>query len=42
MAAESFKFLSEYDAKIFKWINKNQSNKNIYKLRYGENQNQKA
>jgi phosphoribosylaminoimidazolecarboxamide formyltransferase / IMP cyclohydrolase len=44
MAEKNFKFTSDYDLSIFKWLNKdkkNEKDKKI-KIKYGENPNQKA
>ncbi len=42
MAAQTFDYLSKYDSKIYKWLKKDQLEKNKFKLRYGENPNQVA
>jgi phosphoribosylaminoimidazolecarboxamide formyltransferase/IMP cyclohydrolase len=44
MAEKNFKVTSDYDLSIFKWFKKNNKKKikNIVKLKYGENPNQKS
>ena len=42
MAQKAFKITADYDAEINKWLGNKTASKNKYKLRYGENPNQKS
>ena len=42
MAQKAFKITADYDAEINKWLGNKNASKNKFKLRYGENPNQKS